>query len=77
MCDDQLLVINQPLAFNAVLHRLSLRALKVFISIYHLVMKFPTLNSVGQVHGNQNEVRECYNQSVRNESRPRQVNIID
>ena len=32
---------------------------------------------MGQVHGNQNEVRECYNQAVRTTSRPRQVNIID
>ena len=63
------LVINQPLAFNVVLNRPSLRTLKVITSIYHLLMKFPTPNGVGQVHENQHEVRECYNQGVRNASR--------
>ena len=71
------LVINQPSAFNAVLGRLSLKALKAITSMYHLLIKFPTPSSVGQVHGNQNEARECYNQAVRNTSKPRQVNIVD
>ena len=64
------LVINQPLAFNAVLDRPSLRALKAITSIYHMLMKFPIPSSVGQVHGNQNEAKECHNQAVRNTSRP-------
>ena len=46
------LVIDQPSAFNAVLSRSSLRALKGSADIYHLLMKFPTPNGVGQVHGN-------------------------
>ena len=40
-------------------------------------MKFPTSNGVGQVRGNKEEARRCYNQAVRSASRPRQVNIID
>ena len=71
------LVINQPSAFNAVLDRPSLRALKVITSIYYLLMKVPTLNGVRQVRGNQEEVRRCYNQAVRSASKPRQVNIVD
>ena len=59
------------------LGRLSLRALKVITSIYHLLMKFPTPNGMEQVNGNQNKVSECYNQAIKNSSRPRQVNIID
>ena len=47
------LVIDQPSAFNAVLGRPSLRALKAITSIYHLLMKFPTPKSIGQVRGNQ------------------------
>ena len=46
------LVIDQPSAFNAVLGRPSLKALKAITSIYHLLMKFPTPNGVGQVQGN-------------------------
>ena len=41
------LVINQPSAFNAVLGRPSLRALKVITIIYHLLMKFLTPNGIG------------------------------
>ena len=55
------LVIDQPSAFNAVLVRPSLRALKAITSIYHLLMKFPTPNRVGQVRENQEEAQRCYN----------------
>ena len=71
------LVIDQPSAFNAVLGRPSLKALKAITSIYHLLMKFPTSNRVGQVRGNQEEAKRCYNQAVRSASRPRQVNVVD
>ena len=43
------LVIDQLSAFNTVLGRPSLRALKPIISIYHLLIKFPTHNEVRQV----------------------------
>ena len=71
------LVINQLSAFNAVLNKPSLRALKAITNIYHLLMKFPTPNGLGKVHGNQNKAKECYNQAVKNSSRPRQENIVD
>ena len=65
------LVIDQPSAFNAVLGRSSLRALKAITNIYHLLMKSSTPNGMGQVHGNQDEARRCYNQVVKNALRPR------
>ena len=43
------LVIDHPSAFNTVLDRLSLRALKVITRIYHLMMKFATLNGLGKL----------------------------
>ena len=46
------MVIDQPSSFDAVLGRPSFKALKVITGIYHLMMKFPSLNGVGQVHGN-------------------------
>ena len=55
------LVIDQPSPFNAVLGRPALKALKAITSIYHLLLKFPTPNRVGQVRGNQEEARRCYN----------------
>ena len=75
------LVIDQPSAFNAVLEKSSLRALKVIASALKwsraLLMKFSTPNRVGQVRGDQEEARRCYNQAVKSASRPRRVNIID
>ena len=71
------LVIDQPSAFNVVLGRPSLKALQAITSIYYLLMKFPTPSGVGQVWGNQEEPRRCYNQAVRSASRPRQVNVIN
>ena len=71
------LVIDQSSAFNTVLDKLSLRALKVITSIYHLLMKFPTPNDVGKVHGNQEQARRCYNQAIRSASKSRHVNIVD
>ena len=70
------LVIDQPSAFNVVLGRPSLKALKAITSIYHLLMKFPTPSSLGKVQGNQDEARRCCNQAIRNISRPQQANII-
>ena len=64
-------VIDQPSTFNVVLDRLSIRAFKVITSIYHLLMKFLTPNGVGQVQGNRDEARRCYNQVIRNASMPR------
>ena len=60
-----LLVVDYPLAFNAVLGRLTLKELRAVTSIHHLLMKFPTLNEVGLVRGCQSEARECYNKSLR------------
>ena len=45
------LAINQPLAFDAVLGKPSLRELKAITSIHHLLMKFSTSHRVGEVKG--------------------------
>ena len=43
------LAIKYPLAFNGVLGRPLLKALKVVTSIYYLTMKFPTAKGIGKV----------------------------
>ena len=63
------MVIDQLSTFNAVLGRPSLRALKAITNIYHLLMKFPTLNGVGNDRGNQDKARRCYNKAVRSTSK--------
>ena len=71
------LLIDQPSPFNAMLDKPSLKPLKVITNIYHLLMNFPTQNGLGQVRGNQEEARGCYNQIVRSASRSMQMNIIN
>ena len=74
---EDFLVIDQPSAFNVVLGNPSLRELRVITSIYHQLMKFPTPSGVGEVKGNQQEARQCYDQAVRTTSKPRQFHIVD
>ena len=35
------------------------------LSIYHLTMKFPTVEGTGEVRGNQYDSRDCYNKSLK------------
>ena len=57
----EFLVVDYPSAFNGIIGRLLLKALKVLTSIYHLTMKLPTTEGTGQVRGSQYDSRECYN----------------
>ena len=54
------LVVNCLSAYNAILGRSTLNSWKVVTSTYHLMIKFPTDYSVGELRGNQVAARECY-----------------
>ena len=74
------LVVDFPLAFNAMLGRPTLRELQAITSICHLLMKFPTSNGVGQVRGCQSDARECYNNSLRaakKNKKPEQALVVN
>ena len=43
------LIVDAPSAYNVLLGRPSLNAIKVIPSAYHMVIKFPTTNEVGMV----------------------------
>ena len=58
------LTIKCPSAFNGVMARPLLKALKVVTSIHYLTMKFPVAAGVCQVLGRQRDSRECYNKSL-------------
>ena len=60
----EFLAIDCPLAFNGVISRLLLRALKAVTSIHYLKMKFPMAIGIGQVQGKQGDSKECYNKSL-------------
>ena len=46
------LIVDAPSAYNMLLGRPSLNAIRVVPSAYHMVIKFPTANGVGMVRGN-------------------------
>ena len=59
------LIVDAPSAYNVLLGRSSLNAIKAIPSAYHMVIKFPTTNEVGMVRGDQRVARECYSASMK------------
>ena len=52
-----LIVDDAPSAYNILLGRPSLNAIKAIPFTYHMVIKFPTANEVGMVRGDQRVAR--------------------
>ena len=59
------LVVNAPSAYNTLLGRPSLNAIKAITSAYHMMIKFPTVSRVGMVRGDQQVAKECYSTSMK------------
>ena len=59
------LVVDAPSAYNMLLGRPFLNAIKAILSAYHMMIKFPTVNGVGMVRGDQQVARECYSASMK------------
>ena len=59
------LIVDATSAYNIILGRPSLNAVRAISSTYHMVIKFPTTNGVGMVRGNQRIARECYSASIK------------
>ena len=59
------LIVHAPSAYNMLLGRPSLNAIKAIPSTYHMVVKFPTTDRVGMVRGDQCMARECYSASMK------------
>ena len=59
------LIVDAPSAYNMLLGRPSLNAIKAIPSAYHMMIKFPTVSGVGMVRGDQQVARECYSSSMK------------
>ena len=59
------LIVDVLSAYNILLGRPSLNAIRAVPSAYHMVIKFPTANGVGMVRGDQRIVTECYLASMK------------
>ena len=57
-------IVDAPSAYNMLLGRPSLNAIKAIPSAYHMIIKFPTIHGVGMVRGDQRVARECYTASM-------------
>ena len=57
-------IVDAPSAYNVLLGRPSLNAIKAIPSAYHMMIKFPTTNGVGMVRGDQLVAKECYSTSM-------------
>ena len=70
------LLVDQPSTYNAIIGRPTLNALRVIVSTYHLTMKFPIGDLVGEVRGDQAESRQCYAMSTKVTEKHKMVNTI-
>ncbi|XP_011102006.1 uncharacterized protein LOC105180037 [Sesamum indicum] len=61
------LVVDTPFAYNVILGKPGLNSFRAVISTYHMKVKFPTDNGVGEVVCDQKEARKCYNLSLKGE----------
>ena len=59
------LVVDAPSAYNMLLGRPSLNAIKVIPFAYHMMIKFPITCGVGMVRGDQRVAKECYLASMK------------
>ena len=59
------LIVDAPSAYNMLLGRPSLNAIKAVPLAYHMIIKFPTIHGVGTIRGDQRVARECYTASMK------------
>jgi hypothetical protein len=69
------LVVDRPSAYNTINGRPGLNKLRAATSTYHLMMKFPTEEEVGEVKGDQLAARRCYNISMKKVSDPTTLTV--
>ncbi|XP_074377851.1 uncharacterized protein LOC141719378 [Apium graveolens] len=70
-------VVKATSTYNAIMGRTWIHAFKVVPSIYHMVLKFPTRNGVGEAKGDQKMARGCYIAALRPDGTGGQVLLIE
>ncbi|XP_074325323.1 uncharacterized protein LOC141662425 [Apium graveolens] len=58
-------VVKAASTYNAIMGRTGIHTFKAVPSTYHMVLKFPTRNGVGEARGDQKMARSCYVAALR------------
>ncbi|XP_063942647.1 uncharacterized protein LOC135150314 [Daucus carota subsp. sativus] len=64
-CMINFLVVKASSTYNAILGRTGIHAFKAIPSTYHMKIKFPTRNGIGEELGDQKMARSCYIRALR------------
>ncbi|XP_063938092.1 uncharacterized protein LOC135147953 [Daucus carota subsp. sativus] len=64
-CMLNFLVVKASSTYNAILGRTGIHAFKAIPSTYHMKIKFPTRNGIGEELGDQKMARSCYTGALR------------
>ena len=70
------LLVDQPSAYNTIIGLPTLNTVRVALSTYHLAMKFPVGNLIGEVMSDQVEAQQWYAMSTRVAEKHKMVNTI-
>jgi hypothetical protein len=70
------LVVDCPSAYNVIIGRPTLNRLRAITSTYHLLVRFPTENGIGEMKGVQAMAKECYLTTV-NAEQVHQMLIVE
>ncbi|XP_072060221.1 uncharacterized protein [Arachis hypogaea] len=73
------IVVNVSSAYNALIGRTTLNQLAAVVSTPYLCMKFPNLEGIATIKGDQKFLRRCYNESLNFKENPRgeKINTIE
>ena len=68
-------MVDYSFSYNAIIGRPTLNSWKAVTSTYHLPVKFPMENGVGEVQGDQLIARECYLAMLAMDEQAQMMNI--
>ena len=69
------LVVHAPSAYNVILGRPRLNALRAVVSTYHLLLKFSTRVEVEEIQRDQLMARQCYLVAIKGKKPTKILNI--
>ncbi|GAV65039.1 hypothetical protein CFOL_v3_08554, partial [Cephalotus follicularis] len=69
------LVVDTPSLYNAIIGRPGLNMMEAIVSTWHLLGKFLTRFSVGQVRGDQQVARQCYQTAIKNKGKEKALSM--